>query len=89
MIEILETVPPSADLVALCQGIRDEGDSIALDDLVASAPTEPAAALAQLIKVDIQATGRMVASDAARGVADPTTTAAARGRLAEIARSIR
>ena len=58
VIEILETVEPTSDLIALCRGIRDEGYTIALDDFVSSPQFEPLTRLAQLIKVDIQLTGK-------------------------------
>ena len=36
VIEILETVEPTADLLALCRSIRDQGYTIALDDFVST-----------------------------------------------------
>ena len=58
VIEILETVEPTAELIALCRIIRDEGYTIALDDFVSTPQLEPLTHLAQLIKVDVQATGK-------------------------------
>jgi len=58
VIEILETVEPTADLIALCRGIHEQGYSIALDDFVASPKFEPLTHLAQLIKVDVQVTSK-------------------------------
>ena len=58
VIEILESVEPTADLIGLCRAIRAEGYTIALDDFVASPRFEPLTRLAHLIKVDLRATGR-------------------------------
>ncbi|HEY1757529.1 MAG TPA: HDOD domain-containing protein [Bryobacteraceae bacterium] len=58
VIEILETVQPTADLIALCQTIHKQGYSIALDDFVARPEFEPLTHIAKLIKVDLQATVR-------------------------------
>jgi c-di-GMP-related signal transduction protein len=58
VIEILESVEPTEDLIALCRGIREQGYTIALDDFVSSAQCEPLTHFAQLIKVDVQATGK-------------------------------
>jgi c-di-GMP-related signal transduction protein len=56
VIEILETVQPTADLIALCQSIHAQGYSIALDDFVSQPQFEPLTKIAKLIKVDFQAT---------------------------------
>lgn len=58
VIEILETVEPTADLIALCQSISDQGYSIALDDFVSGPAIEPLTHLAKLIKVDLRTTSR-------------------------------
>ena len=56
VIEILESVEPTADLVALCRGIHQQGYSIALDDFVSQPEFEPLTRITNLIKVDLQAT---------------------------------
>ena len=56
VIELLESVKPSKDLVALCCTIRDQGYTLALDDFVWSPEYEPLTLLASVIKVDIRAT---------------------------------
>ena len=56
VIEILETVRPTADLIALCRSIDEQGYSIALDDFVAQPEFEPLTRIAKLIKVDVIAT---------------------------------
>jgi c-di-GMP-related signal transduction protein len=58
VLEILESVEPDSDLLALCRSIHEQGYTIALDDFVASPEFEPLTDLAQLIKVDVRATAR-------------------------------
>jgi c-di-GMP-related signal transduction protein len=56
VVEILETVPGDPDVVAACQGLREAGYTIALDDYVAGDPREGLTSLADIIKVDMQLT---------------------------------
>ena len=58
VIEILETVAPTQDLIALCRNIHDQGYSIALDDFVWQPELEPLIGIAKLIKVDLMATSK-------------------------------
>ena len=58
VIEILESVEPSASLIALVQRIHEQGYTIALDDFVSRPEFEPLTALAQVIKVDVRVTSR-------------------------------
>jgi c-di-GMP-related signal transduction protein len=58
VIEILESVEPTEDLVALCRGIQEQGYTLALDDFVYSPKFEPLTELAQFIKVDMRSTTR-------------------------------
>jgi EAL and modified HD-GYP domain-containing signal transduction protein len=58
VIEILESVEPTADLIGLCRDIHEDGYTIALDDFVSSPRFEPLTQLAQLIKVDMRTTDR-------------------------------
>lgn len=58
VIEILESVVPTADLIELCRNVHKEGYTIALDDFVSSPEFEPLTQVAQLIKVDMRATGK-------------------------------
>lgn len=58
VIEILESVELTEDLIALCRSIHKQGYAIALDDFVFSPQLEPLTHLAQLIKVDMRVTGR-------------------------------
>lgn len=56
VIEVLESVTPTADLIALCRSIQSQGYTIALDDFVPQ--LEPLACIASLIKVDTRSTSR-------------------------------
>lgn len=58
VIEILETVAPTADLVALCQGIRKQGYTLALDDFADEPAFAPLASIAHVIKVDLRVSSR-------------------------------
>jgi len=58
VIEILESVEPTADVIALCQSVHEQGYSIALDDFVSRPEFEPLTRVAKLIKVDFMATPR-------------------------------
>jgi c-di-GMP-related signal transduction protein len=54
VIEILETVAPTKDLLELCQTIQQKGYAVALDDFVESPAYQPLARMADVIKVDIR-----------------------------------
>ncbi|HLH00937.1 MAG TPA: HDOD domain-containing protein [Bryobacteraceae bacterium] len=56
VLELLETVEPDEDLAVLCRALRNEGYTIALDDFTGDPRFEPLTQIAQMIKVDIQAT---------------------------------
>ena len=73
VIEILETVQPTADLIALCQGIAEQGYSLALDDFTDAPEWEPLTHLAGVIKVDFRTSSReqqerMVSTYKPRGI---------------------
>ncbi len=53
VIEILETVSPSAEVVAVCQKLKTAGYTLALDDYTGDASFEPLIQLADIIKVDV------------------------------------
>ena len=59
IIEVLESVEPTADLIALCRSIREDGYTIALDDFDSASQIDPLVHLAQLIKIDVRATSRL------------------------------
>lgn len=55
VLEILETVPPSAEVIARCQELKDKGYTLALDDFIHITPEyAELLTLADIIKVDIQ-----------------------------------
>ena len=56
VVEILETVPADPDVMAACVGLKEAGYTIALDDYVAGDAREPLAAIADIIKVEMQLT---------------------------------
>jgi len=58
VIEILETVAPTADLVALCRSIRQQGYTLALDDFADEPAFAPLAGIANVIKVDLRVSSR-------------------------------
>ena len=54
VLEILETVVPTAEVVARCRQLRDKGFTLVLDDVVqVEEDSRPLLALADMIKVDI------------------------------------
>ncbi len=56
VVEVLEHVPPSPEITAACQQLREQGYVLALDDFVFSPGMEPLIDLADIIKVDIMQT---------------------------------
>jgi len=56
VVEILESVPPDADVITACQNLKQEGYLIALDDYVADDPRERLAEMADIIKVEVPRT---------------------------------
>jgi len=56
VIEILEDVKPSAEIVSVCRELSQQGYTIALDDFVYARTLEPLIELADIIKIDIIAT---------------------------------
>lgn len=56
VIEILESIPPDLEVMAACKRLKQAGYMIALDDFVADDPRECMSAVADIIKVDVQAT---------------------------------
>ena len=58
VLEILETVEPTPDLIRACRGLKAAGYRLALDDFVWSPAFEPLVELADYIKVDFAVTSR-------------------------------
>ena len=57
VIEILEHVQPDADVLAALQKLKNQGYTLALDDYVFEQHLEPFLELADIIKIDIMASG--------------------------------
>lgn len=53
VVEILETVLPEAEILAICAQLKEEGYILALDDFVGDPGFEPLLELADLVKVDV------------------------------------
>jgi c-di-GMP-related signal transduction protein len=53
VVEVLETVPADAEVVAACRHLKEAGYTIALDDYVANDPREALAEIADIIKVEM------------------------------------
>jgi c-di-GMP-related signal transduction protein len=58
VVEILETVPADPDVMSACVSLKEAGYTIALDDYVAGDRREPLAAIADIIKVEMQLTNQ-------------------------------
>jgi len=56
VIEVLENVEPSAEVIAACQDISKKGYTIALDDFFYRSELDPLIALADIIKFDLKLT---------------------------------
>jgi EAL and modified HD-GYP domain-containing signal transduction protein len=74
VLEILETVEPSDELLAACQELNRQGYTFALDDFVGHPRFEPLTQIAKLIKVDMRSTPkeeqeRLLESYRPRGIA--------------------
>ena len=53
VVEVLESVPPDAEVMSACQRLKEAGYLIALDDYVNNDPREAMAELADIMKVDM------------------------------------
>lgn len=53
VVEILEDVPPTPDIVDICRQLKNDGYTIALDDFVYDSSLEPLISLADIIKFDL------------------------------------
>lgn len=52
VVEILEDVPPTPDIVVICKKLKDDGYTLALDDFVYDPSLEPLVEIADIIKFD-------------------------------------
>lgn len=55
IVEVLEDVSPSPEIVAVCKELKEKGYTLALDDFVFAEGLEPLVELADIIKIDFQA----------------------------------
>ena len=74
VLEILESVEPTPELVARCRELRARGFTVALDDFTGEPGLEPLVEIADLIKLDVQRTSqaeqeRMIRAYQPRGIA--------------------
>jgi EAL and modified HD-GYP domain-containing signal transduction protein len=56
VLEVLETVGPTAEILAACRRAKDHGFRLALDDFAYAPEYEPLLAMADYVKVDFRAT---------------------------------
>ncbi len=54
VVEVLEDVPPTPDVVAVCRKLRGDGYTIALDDFIYDSSLDPLINVADIIKFDIR-----------------------------------
>jgi c-di-GMP-related signal transduction protein len=54
VVEVLEDIPPTPDIVEVCRKLRAEGYSIALDDFVYDPSLDPLINVADIIKFDLR-----------------------------------
>jgi c-di-GMP-related signal transduction protein len=54
VVEILETVDPTDEIVSICRGLRESGYTLALDDFIDQPRMAPLVGLAQFLKVDFK-----------------------------------
>ena len=66
VVEILETVIPTPEIVAACADLREAGYVLALDDFGDHPKWEPLLALARFLKVDFRASSQDVRRDMAK-----------------------
>jgi len=53
VLEILESVEVTPEVVAMCESLRDRGYAVALDDFVPGSPAEALVPLARFVKLDV------------------------------------
>ena len=54
VVEVLEDVPPTPDVVEICRKLRSEGYTIALDDFIYDSSLDPLINVADIIKFDLR-----------------------------------
>jgi c-di-GMP-related signal transduction protein len=66
VVEILETVRPTKEIVDICRALRADGYQIALDDFLDEPKLAPLVELAQFLKVDFQQSNSLARENVAR-----------------------
>jgi c-di-GMP-related signal transduction protein len=56
VVEILEDVPPTPEILAVCKKLKEGGYRLALDDFIYHRALEPLLALADIVKIDLRLT---------------------------------
>jgi EAL and modified HD-GYP domain-containing signal transduction protein len=56
VVEILEDVEPTAEVIAICRKLKENGYTLALDDFVYNRKLEPLLELVKIVKIDIRLT---------------------------------
>ncbi|MHC4894436.1 MAG: EAL and HDOD domain-containing protein [Planctomycetota bacterium] len=64
VVEVLESVEDTPEIRAGLKGLRDRGYLVALDDFVPNGPQAELLPLADIVKLDVQALGRVVLAEA-------------------------
>ena len=74
VLEILEDVQPTPEIVSRCKALKEAGFRIALDDFVFSPEQQPLVELANYIKIDFRATSREERRDIIENLQRPGLT---------------
>lgn len=56
VVEVLEDIPPTPEILAVCKKFKEAGYRLALDDFVYHRSLEPLLALADIVKIDLRLT---------------------------------
>ncbi len=56
VVEILEDIEPTAEMISLCRNLKENGYTLALDDFVYDRKFEPLLELVKIVKIDIRLT---------------------------------
>ncbi len=56
VVEILEDVEPTAEIISVCRNLKENGYTLALDDFIYHRKFEPLLELAKIVKIDVRLT---------------------------------
>jgi len=56
VVEILEDVEPTAEMISICRKLKDNGYTLALDDFIYDKKFEPLLELVKIVKIDVRLT---------------------------------